>query len=95
MQPSTSNSDPNPSSENYQHGQAQASTIETGQASSSTPLIAQDGDRIEEIWVLKVQEILERTKQDPYQQSQQLAALREQYLKTRYSHVGDLNGGKK
>ena len=53
----------------------------------TTPTSASDNDRIEEEWVEKAKEIVAATKDDPYQQNRQLAAVKADYLKKRYNKV--------
>lgn len=51
----------------------------------STPPVADDVDLIEKEWVNKVKEIVEKTKNDPYEQSKQLTVLKADYLQKRYN----------
>jgi hypothetical protein len=51
----------------------------------STPQAAADSDRIEQEWVVKTKQILLATRNDPYEQARQLAALRADYMMKRYS----------
>lgn len=53
----------------------------------ATPPGAQDSDRIEREWVMKTRQILLATHNDPYEQAQQIAALRADYLAKRYNKV--------
>lgn len=46
--------------------------------------IVDDGDLIEKEWVDRVRQIIAGTRNDPYKQSEQLAALRAEYMKKRY-----------
>lgn len=43
-----------------------------------------DGDLIEKEWVNKAKAIVERTRDDPYKQSEQLTVFKADYLKKRY-----------
>jgi len=51
----------------------------------ATPQEAADLDRIEQEWILKTKQILLATRNDPYEQARQLAALRADYMMKRYS----------
>lgn len=44
-----------------------------------------DSDDIDEAWIAKAREIVDRTRDDPYAQSKALARLRADFLKSRYS----------
>jgi hypothetical protein len=50
----------------------------------STPVVAQDVDLIEKEWINKVEEIVQYTKGDPYEQARQLAILKGEYQQKRY-----------
>lgn len=52
---------------------------------SDTPAIADDADLIEKEWVLKAKQIVERTKEDPYDQNKQLNVFKADYMKKRYN----------
>lgn len=54
-------------------------------AGSDTPAIADDNELIEKEWVEKAKEIVEKTKQDPYNQNKEIVRLRADYLKKRYN----------
>jgi hypothetical protein len=49
------------------------------------PMIADDNDLIEKEWVIKAKQIVEQTKDDPYNQNEQIVRLRADYLKKRYN----------
>jgi hypothetical protein len=53
--------------------------------SSPTPQLAGDNDRIEQEWVTKTKQVLLATRNDPYEQNRQLAALRADYMMKRYN----------
>jgi hypothetical protein len=53
----------------------------------TTPAAASDNDSIEQEWVLKAKEIVAATRDDPYQQNHQLAAVKADYLKKRYNKI--------
>jgi hypothetical protein len=46
--------------------------------------IVDDGDLIEKEWINRIKQIVAATRNDPYKQSEQLAALRAEYMKKRY-----------
>lgn len=50
-----------------------------------TPEEAADNDRIEQEWVIKTKQVLLATRNDPYEQARQLAALRADYMLKRYN----------
>lgn len=52
---------------------------------SSAPQIADDVDLIEKEWVNKAKEIVEQTKDDPYNQNREIVRLRADYMKKRYN----------
>jgi hypothetical protein len=51
----------------------------------TTPSMADDADLIEKEWVSKAKAIVERTKDDPRQQSQEINYFKADYLKKRYN----------
>jgi hypothetical protein len=53
--------------------------------SISTPPIADDVDLIEKEWVEKAKEIVNKTKDDPYAQNQEMTKIKADYLKKRYN----------
>lgn len=61
-----------------------------GQASPATPVTqssgttADDGDLIEKEWVHKAKQIVERTRDDPYKQTEELTLVKVDYMKKRY-----------
>jgi hypothetical protein len=46
--------------------------------------IEDDGDLIEKEWVNKAKQIVERTRNDPYKQSEELTVFKADYMKKRY-----------
>lgn len=50
-----------------------------------TPQIADDVDLIEKEWVNKTKDIVQKTKDDPYNQNRQIVKLRADYMKKRYN----------
>ncbi|HEY5442523.1 MAG TPA: hypothetical protein VIJ68_03225 [Candidatus Saccharimonadales bacterium] len=53
-------------------------------ASQAAALAADDGDLIEKEWVVKAKQIVERTRDDPYKQSEDLTLFKADYMKKRY-----------
>ncbi len=54
-------------------------------AAQTTPVaMADDGDLIEKEWVEKAKAIVERTRNNPYQQSEELTEVKADYMKRRY-----------
>jgi len=66
----------------------QADVTATTQSAS---LIADDGDLIEKEWVNKAKQIVERTRDDPYKQSEELTGVKADYMKKRYNKTIKLN----
>jgi Rieske Fe-S protein len=52
---------------------------------TDAPQIADDVDLIEKEWVNKTKDIVQRTKDDPYNQNRQIVRLRADYMKKRYN----------
>ncbi|HTB48742.1 MAG TPA: hypothetical protein VK712_01525 [Verrucomicrobiae bacterium] len=64
-----------------------AQTVQDDSASaaqSSVPAALDDPDLIEKEWVTKAKQIVERTKDDPHQQSEELTMFKADYIKQRY-----------
>jgi len=53
--------------------------------SVQTPGIADDADLIEKEWVVKAKEIVQRTKNDPHLQNQEMTHFKADYQKKRYN----------
>lgn len=57
-------------------------------ASATTPAISatvvDDGDLIEKEWVSKAKQIVEKNRNDPYKQSEELTVFKADYMKKRY-----------
>ncbi len=51
----------------------------------ATPSMADDVDLIEKDWVNKVKEVINKTKDNPYEQARQLALIKSDYLQKRYN----------
>lgn len=60
-------------------------TVPTSRALVPTPEEASDSDLIEKEWVIKAKQIVEHTAEDPFQQQEELAKMKEDYLKKRYN----------
>jgi len=59
---------------------------------NTSPLvIAEDSDLIDKEWVYKAKSIVEKTQNNPYTQSQELARLRTEYLQERYGKIMNSN----
>jgi len=54
-------------------------------------ITADDGDLIEKEWVNKAKAIVERTREDPYKQSEELTEVKAEYLQKRYNKSLKLN----
>ncbi len=57
----------------------------TPTAMSDDQMIADDADLIEKEWVNKAKNIVEKTKNDPHLQNNEMSKMKAQYLKTRYN----------
>jgi hypothetical protein len=51
---------------------------------AATPTTADDNDLLEKEWVNKAKQIVERTRDDPYRQSEQLTGVKVDYMQKRY-----------
>ncbi len=51
----------------------------------AVPAVADDQDLIEKEWVAKAKQIVEKTRDDPYQQSQELTVFKNDYMQKRYN----------
>jgi hypothetical protein len=61
-------------------------TTQTGNLQASD-----DSDLIEKEWVNKAKEIVEKTRDDPYKQSEELTVVKADYIKKRYNKTIKLN----
>lgn len=52
---------------------------------------ADDGDLIEKEWVNKAKQIVEKTRDDPYKQSEELTLVKVDYMKKRYGKALKIN----
>lgn len=66
-------------------------TSQTDTTLTSTPSAAADSDKIELEWVLKAKQIVAATRDDPYQQNRQLAAIKADYMRKRYNKTVKLS----
>jgi hypothetical protein len=59
---------------------------QTGDATTTATnlQVTDDGDLIEKEWVNKAKQIVERTRDDPYKQSEELTYFKADYMKKRY-----------
>lgn len=62
-----------------------ADPVAAAVASAAVPIIADDVDLIEKEWVEKAKQIVESTKDDPYQQNEAMSQMKADYLKKRYN----------
>lgn len=51
---------------------------------TSTPVVADDVDVIEKVWVDKAKSIVKQTKDDPFEQEKQVSSLQDDYQNKRY-----------
>lgn len=63
---------------------ATPATPVTASGASGTALAADDADLIEKEWVTKAKQIVERTRDDPYKQSEDLTLFKADYMQKRY-----------
>jgi hypothetical protein len=71
-------------------GMAPAQPVVAAPATQSTPpptsnLQARDTDLIEKEWVIKAKAIVEKTKNNPYEQNEQVNRIKADYIKKRYN----------
>lgn len=66
-------------------GMPSAATTTSMAGTSTSGLVADDGDLIEKEWVVKAKEIVERTKLDPYVQNKEINRVKADYMKKRYN----------
>jgi hypothetical protein len=57
----------------------------TGTTNIAVPITADDTDLIEKEWVTKAKQIVERNRDDPHKQSEELTVFRADYLQKRYN----------
>jgi hypothetical protein len=62
-----------------------ASSAVNSTTTQASPITADDGDLIEKEWVEKAKQIVERTRDDPYRQSEELTVVKAEYMQKRYN----------
>jgi hypothetical protein len=67
------------------NSQAPAQTAVPSTTSIVVPAVAEDQDLIEKDWVAKAKHIVEKTRDNPYQQSQELTVFKSDYMQKRYN----------
>jgi hypothetical protein len=67
--------------------------IPVQQLMTNFPAVARDGRRIEKEWVVKIKQIINATKNDPYMQSQGIKMSKADYIKKRYNKDIKLDNG--
>jgi hypothetical protein len=67
------------------------SPVKSSTATSNPAVTADDGDLIEKEWVNKARAIVERTRNNPHQQSQELTVVKADYMKQRYDKTIKVN----
>jgi hypothetical protein len=58
---------------------------------AAVPITADDTDLIEKEWVTKAKQIVERTRDDPHKQSEELTVFKADYLQKRYNKTIKVN----
>ncbi len=64
---------------------AQPAATPMATADDSEPLIADDTDLIEKEWVEKAKQLVDKTKDDPYNQNKEINKFKATYIKKRYN----------
>lgn len=61
--------------------------MQQSSAASTTPVVGADEEdgQLDEVWINKAREIVEKTQYDPYLQSIELSKIKASYLKSRYN----------
>jgi hypothetical protein len=62
-----------------------AQAVATSTTQSGAPVVADDTDLIEKEWVTKAKQIVEKTREDPYQQSKEMTVFKADYMQKRYN----------
>ena len=71
--------------------------VDSTQAASGTSTsdnslqVSDDGDLIEKEWVSKAKQIVERTRDDPFKQTEELTVFKADYMQKRYGKTIKLN----
>ncbi len=68
-------------------GQNNIGNDDTPTTTSAVSPVLDDNDKVEKEWVDKAKRIVQKTKHDPYQQSEQLTALKADYMRQRYNKI--------
>lgn len=66
---------------------APAQTDVPATSSQAVPTLGDDDDLIEKEWVNRAKQIVERTRDNPYKQSEELTVVRADYMKKRYNKL--------
>jgi len=88
---------PAPQSDANQAGQQASSLLPgqipapAGQPAPLTPPVKEDDGKLEAAWIEQTKQIIASTRDDPYKQSQALAALKIDYLQKRYNKTVQIN----
>lgn len=76
---------PAPTNTTQDQAQANSTTDVVATTKTSSPKIIEDSDLIEKEWVDKAKKIVERNRDDPYKQSEELTEVRADYMKKVYN----------
>lgn len=68
-----------------------AAPVSQSVISVDAPAIAEDNDLIEQEWVNKAKEIVDRTSEDPYEQNKEINKFKADYIKKRYKREIKVN----
>lgn len=71
--------------QSVQNAQASQKSDDSTTTQAATPSLADDTDLIEKEWVEKAKQIVNRTKEDPHQQSKELTNFKADYMQKRYN----------
>lgn len=63
----------------------------SGATASTTVPVMDDQDLIEKEWVNKAKQIVERNREDPYKQTEELTVFKAEYMKKRYGKTIKIN----
>lgn len=64
---------------------------DTTTATSTPATMTADDDNVEKEWVNKARQIVERTRNDPYRQSEELTLVKADYMRQRYNKIVKVN----
>ena len=82
-----------PPGQNVSVNQPFNNSMSVQQLMTNFPAVARDGRRIEKEWVVKIKQIINATKNDPYMQSQGIKMSKADYIKKRYNKDIKLDNG--